>query len=97
MYFQEALQFCSRIGSIVTSVTSAKENNYIRSLCGRNQCWLGLIDFVAEKEDMEFWIDGSPYSYAKGYHNWHVGEPNNHGGQHEQLTVMNLVSPHGQL
>jgi len=89
--FTAALQHCSTKGSILTSIISSAENNFLRNLCSNNNCWIGLIEKEHDSGDA-YWIDGSSYS-AGGYNNWHGGEPNNWQGNDEPLTIMNLVIP----
>lgn len=77
-------------GSSLVFITSSSENEFVRSLCGRNFCWLGLEE-QAGSEDW-FWSDGSPLQLASYpiYANWHAGEPNNYGGIDESVAIMNF-------
>jgi len=87
--FTAALQHCSTKGSLLASITSSAENNFVRNnLCGDDTtCWIGLIEKEHNAGDA-YWLDGSSYSY----NNWQYGEPNNWEGSAEPVTIMHQGS-----
>eukprot|EP00931_Biecheleriopsis_adriatica_P106536 TRINITY_DN80977_c0_g1_i1.p1 TRINITY_DN80977_c0_g1~~TRINITY_DN80977_c0_g1_i1.p1 ORF type:complete len:743 (+),score=143.43 TRINITY_DN80977_c0_g1_i1:24-2252(+) len=68
----------------LVTIASAAEQEYVQRLCGRNMCWLGLLEHP--KSESWYWIDMSPLEYQ----NWEYGEPNNYGAHDENRAVMNM-------
>jgi len=86
----EAKSFCSSFGATLASISAPHENKYVARLCGSQSCWIGLEE---RSEGDWFWLDGSTSEYRQ----WSGDEPNNHGGENEMVTVMNIVIPQDDL
>ena len=78
----DARQQCQNLGADLPIISSAKENNFIIDVLGKegkDWAWLGL---QRNPSDLEFyWVNGS--ELRGKYHAWNDGEPNNfEGGEH---------------
>ena len=82
MNWEEAYSFCRKKGSVLPSIISEAENDYITSLMPnqRVSVWLGGTLLVTDRWG---WVDGSEWS---GYENWREGEPN--GGNYKSYKLM---------
>ncbi len=67
---------CKANGAQLVKIESADENDFIKSLVGEVDYWIGLTD--AETEGDWKWSDGSNFT---GYTNWMSGDPNNYNNQ----------------
>ena len=61
----------------LASIASEEENNFIKSLIGANEVWIGLHD-TATQNTFE-WTDGTVFAYK----NWDASQPNNAGGRQD--------------
>jgi len=83
MSWSTGVSYCSYSGSIMASLHSHSENEYVRnSVCKGQECWIGLTDKY--KEGKFSWVDGTPVNYQ----NWNSGEPNNGDGRGEDVVLM---------
>lgn len=73
----KAQQNCRSLNSNLTSIHSAKENEFVRSQVAPSvdRVWIGLTNLKTAKAVYE-WIDGSDVSFTY----WAPTEPNNSGG-----------------
>ncbi|XP_078380544.1 uncharacterized protein LOC144663458 [Oculina patagonica] len=67
---------CEANGAHLVKIESADENDFIKSLVGEVDYWIGLTD--AETENEFKWSDGSELT---GYKNWMSSDPNNYNNQ----------------
>jgi hypothetical protein len=82
----------------LVSITSASENEFIRTSFGPGAAWIGFTDEVIEGEWR--WIDGTPGIWQDPrvfsspiqttYTDWMTGEPNNFYESGEDYVVMSL-------
>lgn len=82
----------------LASITSASENEFIRSSFGLNAAWIGFTDEVIEGEWR--WLDGTPGIWQDPkvfsspiqttFTDWRTGEPNNFYESGEDYVVMSL-------
>lgn len=75
--WQTAKRFCEQKGGHLVTITSANENNAIKSNVNglsNERYWLGLTDI--DLQSTWKWITGESFSYK----NWTSGEPNNNAG-----------------
>jgi len=75
MDWMSSVAYCGYIGSTIASIHSWYENLYVHSVCGSNNCWIGLTDKYYEGRFR--WADGTPFNY----HWWNSGEPNDYNGE----------------
>ena len=71
---------CESLGSLLASIHSREENDFVRTLISR-ETWLGANDIVSDGSWV--WEDGEEWG---GFTSWPVGEPN--GEEHEQCLWM---------
>lgn len=83
-------------GGHLVAINNATENIWIVQNFGSYlNCWIGFTDVA--QEGIWVWISGEPVTYT----NWHVGEPNNSGGNEDWAHIYtnmddpNLISWHG--
>jgi len=78
--FQQAVSFCKSKGSVLTSIHSKEENNFVLQVAAQHSCWIGLTDEALEGTWK--WLDGSAYTYG----NWWSGRPrHNHGANYARF------------
>ncbi|KAL9974659.1 hypothetical protein ACROYT_G011722 [Oculina patagonica] len=71
---------CESLGSLLASIHSREENDFVRTLIS-TQTWLGGTDIASEGTWV--WEDGEDFG---GFSSWPAGEPN--GGENEQCLWM---------
>lgn len=74
MTWSEASKRCEAAGGHLATVTSAKENDFVQTLCSNgkyNRYILGASDII--NDGIWSWVNGESFVY----NNWLVGEPNN--------------------
>lgn len=72
---------CESVGSILASVHSTEENNFVHSLTSQST-WLGGNDI--NSEGVWVWEDGENWG---GFTWWFSGEPNNGGDNEDCLEI----------
>ena len=65
----------------LASITSEAENNFVKSLIGTNEVWIGLND--KQTQETYVWSDGTAFSYT----NWDANKPSN-TNQKQDCVVM---------
>lgn len=75
--WDEAAEYCAKMGGYLVTITSEDENWAVNWICGSRDIWLGANDVEVEGEFK--WITGEAMTYTL----WSAGEPNdgNGGGQ----------------
>ena len=64
------------------SIHSAQENEFVRSLLGNKDVFVGFSD--SDVEATFVWVDGSTVTYT----NWDTGEPNDDNGMGDCVIVL---------
>lgn len=59
------------LGGYLVSIADENENNFVKSILGNFNVWIGLSD--ADQENLWSWDSGEPFMYSK----WAQTEPNN--------------------
>ncbi|XP_055995966.1 macrophage mannose receptor 1-like isoform X2 [Ostrea edulis] len=79
-----AKSFCHRQGTILATINSREEQNFIVTLIPKTGYgyWIGLNDQI--NQNTFLWSDGSPVVYT----NWAAKEPNNYGRGTEDCVLM---------
>ncbi|KAL9983490.1 hypothetical protein ACROYT_G005673 [Oculina patagonica] len=72
--FSVALASCKNDSANLVSIHSAQENEFVRTLTGGKDVFVGLTD--SDVEGMFVWVDSSTATYV----NWEAGEPNDDFG-----------------
>jgi len=80
MTWQDSKLYCENTGSVLTSIHSEAENQFINDLCG-SICYIGMSD-IDHEGDWK-WIDGSTVNYT----NWAGNEPNDYGGGEDTALI----------
>jgi len=62
-FYDDAVQYCESKGGILTSISSAFENQFVAEVCPAGTCWIGLTDEAVEGRWK--WLDGSPFTYSR--------------------------------
>jgi len=75
MTWVSANSFCVGMGSELASIHSAAEDEYLTTLCGDKNCWIGLND--VDSEGNWVWTDGSDVNYL----NWLTDQPDDNSGE----------------
>jgi lectin-like protein len=84
--FADAETACILFGSRLAVIDSKVRDDAAKALAGATDVFIGLSDRTTEGTFV--WEDGSPLAFA----DFHVGEPNNGGGQfQEDCVVINGV------
>lgn len=80
MTWSAAKTHCASLGSLLASIHSREENDFVRTLIP-SYAWLGANDIVLDGTWV--WEDGVEWG---GFISWYSGEPN--GGDNEQCLQM---------
>lgn len=72
--FSAASASCKNDSAKLVSIHSAQENEFVRTLIGGKNVFVGLSD--SDVEATFVWVDGSTVAYT----NWDAGEPNDDFG-----------------
>ncbi|MEZ4801040.1 MAG: HYR domain-containing protein, partial [Flavobacteriales bacterium] len=84
--FTAASTSASATGGYIATISSQAENDFIRaaftSVYGGSSYWIGLTDSAVEGTFE--WMNGQPITYT----NWNGGEPNNSGGNEDNVEVL---------
>ena len=80
MTWSAAKRHCVSLGSLLATIHSREENDFVRTLIP-NQTWLGANDIVSD--GIWVWEDGVEWGR---FTPWLSGEPN--GGDNEQCLLM---------
>lgn len=67
--YEDAELLCELAGAHLATITSAEEQQFIYSLTGKDDVWLG----ASYKNGTWKWVTGEPFSYT----NWVKGQPSN--------------------
>ena len=84
MTWIEASKICEAAGGHLATVTSAKENEFVQTLClkgNSNQYYLGSTDTYTE--GIWSWVNGESFVY----NNWSDGEPNSANRSESYLAM----------
>ena len=84
MPWSAAKTHCTSLGSLLATIHSREENDFVRTLIP-NHAWLGRNDIVSDGTWV--WEDGVEWG---GFTSWLSGEPN--GGDYEQCLLMRYDS-----
>ncbi len=79
----QAKKACEKKGGHLVTITSAKENEFVRDLISKtniSRAWLGASD--SEKEGTWKWVTGEKFSFSS----WSSGRPDNYNGNEDYLT-----------
>ena len=83
--WDKAKQHCSDLGSILVTIHSLEENQFVASLAPTNTTiWIGASDTVLEGTWV--WLDGENWG---GYANWGGSNPNNSRGKENCALTVN--------
>lgn len=80
--FSDASASCKNDSANLVSIHSAQENEFVRTLTGGKDVFVGLSD--SDIEATFVWIDGSTVSYT----NWGDGEPNDDFGMSDCVILL---------
>ncbi|XP_052080861.1 perlucin-like protein [Mytilus californianus] len=78
----DAERKCKHIGGHLVKIDDKPENNWLKSQLAASTYWIGLIDL---KEGEFRW---SYDQQLVKYKNYNKGEPNNHGGNEDCVTLL---------
>lgn len=89
MSWNNARQHCEDLNSILATVHSPDENEFVSSLpttaAGFTYAWIGASDAVSEGSWV--WVDGKSWG---GYENWYGNNPN--GGDHGNCGLLMIYN-----
>lgn len=80
--FLEASAICKNDSANLVSIHSAQENEFVRSLLGNKDVFVGFSD--SDVEATFVWVDGSTVTYT----NWATGEPNDDNSMEDCVIVI---------
>lgn len=80
--YSEASATCKNDSANLVSIHSAQENEFVRSLLGNRDVFVGFSD--SDVEATFVWVDGSSVKYT----NWEAGEPDDDHGMGDCVIVI---------
>ncbi len=79
--WDEAKADCEAQGGHLVTITSSEENDFVSSLAGSNNIWIGFTDELNEGNWQ--WVTGESVTYT----NWRSGEPNDVGAGEDYAAL----------
>lgn len=82
--WEQAKIYCEQIGGHLATITSADENEALKSLVeNQAQAWYWLGGTDEESEGIWKWVTGEEWSYS----HWNTAQPDNSGGKEHYLHI----------
>ncbi|XP_072036497.1 low affinity immunoglobulin epsilon Fc receptor-like [Amphiura filiformis] len=82
MLFDEAVSMCESMGTILTSIHTQAENDFVQSMKIGIEAWIGLHDRT--QEGVFEWLDETQTSYFR----WSTYQPNNANGGQDCVNML---------
>ncbi|MFX0183436.1 MAG: lectin-like protein [Candidatus Hodarchaeota archaeon] len=80
--WSDAKADCEAQGGHLVTITSFEENDFVSTLAGSNDIWIGLTDELNEGDWQ--WITGEMCNFT----NWNSGEPNDAGAGEDYVEML---------